>query len=100
MAQRTARKARPVLTSEAHADSCGGRITWNRDDGYIAYQDGVCVSEVVSVDEGILVLADYRTRERARRAGVQIEQAPRCELCDEPAELVGEQWVCFGCGPS
>jgi hypothetical protein len=26
--------------------------------------------------------------------------APRCELCDAPATLVGEQWTCQGCAPS
>lgn len=44
----------------------------------------------------------HRTAQDAELMGLAwlTEQAaPRCELCNEPAVLVGEQWVCRECSP-
>lgn len=74
MPKRTRKPAtrRPARTYPAYSDELGGRITWHRDDGYLAWLNDTCLGEVVNVDEGQLVIAEQRTLARARAAGVNV----------------------------
>jgi hypothetical protein len=67
--RRAATRVEPQ-TYTPHTDDLGGRITWHREDGYLAWQGDVCLGEVVNLDEGILVIAEQRTLSRARAANV------------------------------
>lgn len=59
---------RPARTVTAYTDANGGRVTYNRDDGYLAWLHDRCLDEVVNVDEGILLIAEARQSAMRREA--------------------------------
>lgn len=55
---------RALKTITVDEDQAGGRTTYNRDDGYLAWQDGICLGSVTGSDEARSVCSDYRIAQR------------------------------------
>ena len=92
MAKRTPR------TITADADEAGGRTTYHADDGYLAWQDTVCLGSVTGPSEGRVVCSDYRIARRRYVTDQQytIEYHPGAgdfvvTFCDGRAPLRGAQ---------
>jgi hypothetical protein len=61
-------KLRTPRTITVDEDQAGGRTTYNADDGYLAWQDGVCLGSVTGSDEARSVCSDYRIAQRRKAA--------------------------------
>jgi hypothetical protein len=59
-----AKRTRPSITRVIDRDSAGGYTTYNADDSYLAWQDGVCLGSVSGSDEARVVCSDYRINQR------------------------------------
>ena len=97
MAKRTPR------TITADEDQAGGRTTYNADDGYLAWQDTTCLGSVSGSDEGRLVCAEYRIKQRrqAEALTAAVPTPPACPGCGADINAysvyVSGQFRCLVC---
>ena len=46
-------------------DDCGGRVTFHREDGYLAWVGDLCLNDVMVIEEGQRMIADWRRKQHA-----------------------------------